>query len=82
MLQNGIPWVLKRDLDLVAYNKEPTSLCSFMRKLAVEQGLADLEIEYHVSVAKVNPSEAETWLFEIHTTDASIQIRSLVATIQ
>eukprot|EP00434_Breviolum_minutum_P027937 symbB.v1.2.024718.t1/scaffold2362.1/size81346/1 len=52
VLQNGIPWVLKKDLDLVVFNKEPTSLCGFMRKLAVEQGLADLEIEYHVSVPK------------------------------
>lgn len=73
MLQNGIPWVLKKDLDLVVLNKEPTSLCGFMRKLAVEQGLADLEIEYHVSVPKVLPIQAETWLLKVHTFDASMQ---------
>lgn len=61
MLPTGLPFILKSDLDILAYNKEPMALCVFLRKLAVEQGLADVDIEFHVSVGKVLPAAA-TWL--------------------
>lgn len=57
MLPNGIPWVLKSDLDIIGYDKEAIPLCKFMRRLAVEGGLADLDVEYHVLVPKTNPAE-------------------------
>ena len=57
-MPSGIPFVLKSDLDLVSFQKEPVALCSLLRKLAVEQGLADIEIEFHVSVPKTHPAAA------------------------
>ena len=57
MLPNGIPWVLKSDLDIIGYDKEAIPLCKFMRRLAVEGGLADLDVEFHVLVPKTKPAE-------------------------
>ena len=56
VLPNGIPFVIKSDLQIISYNKEPAALCVFMRKLAIEQGLAEMEIEFHVSVPAHHPA--------------------------
>lgn len=57
VLPTGIPWILKSDLDMVAVEKEPLAVCSFLRQLAVEGGLVDLDVEYHVVVPKMHPAE-------------------------
>ena len=36
--------------------KTPLALCEVMRKCAVEQGLADLEVEFHVVTSKMHPA--------------------------
>lgn len=56
-MPNGIPWALKSDLDIVAHEKEAMPLCCFLRQLAVEGGLADLDLEYHVMVPKMNAAK-------------------------
>ena len=47
----------KSDLDILAHEKDPKPLCVFFRQLAVDSGLADIELEYHVLVPKVIPAQ-------------------------
>lgn len=63
VLPGGLPWVLKSDLDLIAHDKSPTALCVFLRKLAVEGGLADIDVEYHILVPKVLSAKEEPLVF-------------------
>ena len=55
-MPGGLPFVVKSDLDIVAFNKEPLALCAFLRRLVCEQGLADFELEFHVCLGKCHPA--------------------------
>lgn len=59
MVPTGLPWVLKNDLELVAYDKQLMSLCELMRMLAVEKGLAELDVEFHIPALKYLPPSQE-----------------------
>ena len=61
MIPTGIPWVLQSDLELIAYEKQLMSLCELMRMCAVEKGLADLELEFHIPALKYLPPSQEPW---------------------
>ena len=56
-MPHALPWVVKSDLDILAFEKDPRALCTFLRQLAVDNGLADIELEYHVVVPKVHPPQ-------------------------
>ena len=56
-LPSGIVFRLKSDLDLVAYQRTLHPLCTFLRKLAVDEGLASCEIESHLVSPKYHPAE-------------------------
>ena len=43
-----VPWRLRKDLDLVYYERQLLPLCQVLRKLAIEKGIAEIEIEDHV----------------------------------
>ena len=40
-----IPFRIANDLELIAYQKKPQAICSFMRSLTVEKGLTDVQLE-------------------------------------
>ena len=42
------------DLEIISLDKTPMAVCEVMRKCAVEQGLADLDVEFHVVTSKMN----------------------------
>ena len=44
---HGVPWRLADDLVLVAYNKELVPLCQFLRKLAIDNGLSEVNVPDH-----------------------------------
>lgn len=60
---SGLPWALKSDVELISYQKEVMPLCALLRKLALEKGLAEVEVEFHVVVPKTIPA-AVTRLFD------------------
>ncbi|CAK9091359.1 FO synthase subunit 1 [Durusdinium trenchii] len=45
---HGIPWRLTSDFDLVSYKKVIMPLCQLLRKLAIDQGLSEIEVCDHV----------------------------------
>lgn len=47
---------MRSDRDMVAFDKNPIALCELLRKLAVEQGLADIDVEFHVLAGKMHPT--------------------------
>ncbi|CAK9097688.1 FO synthase subunit 1, partial [Durusdinium trenchii] len=55
----GLAWRLASDRNIVSHEKTPTALCQLMRKCAVEQGLADLELEFHVLAGKMHPATVQ-----------------------
>ena len=42
-----MPWRLSSDLSLVSSDRTLYPVCKFLRKLATEQGIGELEIEDH-----------------------------------
>ncbi|CAK9076028.1 unnamed protein product [Durusdinium trenchii] len=50
---NGLAWRLSSDRALVVFEKEPMALCELLRKLTVENGLADMNVEYHAMTPKM-----------------------------
>ena len=55
MQPNGLVWRLANDRHQVVFDKECMPLCVVLRKLAVEQGLADVDLEFHTLVPKTHP---------------------------
>lgn len=43
-----VPWRLQSDLELVYYERQLIPLCQVLRKLAIEKGIAEIEIEDHI----------------------------------
>ena len=58
---SGLPWRLDSDRGIVARDKTPIALCEMMRKLTVEQGLVDVDVEFHVLAQKRHPTAAASW---------------------
>lgn len=52
---NGLVWRLSNDRVQVIHEKKSAPLCMLLRKLATEQGLADVELEFHSMVPKTHP---------------------------
>ena len=46
-------WRLRNDLSLAAYQKELIPMCQLLRKLAVDQGLSEVQLPDHVLKPKV-----------------------------
>ena len=44
---HGIPWRFADDFTLISFSKEVMPLCQFLRKLAVDNGLSEVEIPDH-----------------------------------
>lgn len=40
----------------MVFEKEPMALCELLRKLTVENGLADMNVEYHAMTPKMHPA--------------------------
>lgn len=57
----GLPWRLDSDRDIVARDKTPIPLCELMRTLTVEQGLVDVDVEFHVLAQKRHPAASAFW---------------------
>lgn len=51
----GIVWRLETDLAIIAYQKKLYTVCEFMRHLANEHGLAQVDLESHVVTQKFHP---------------------------
>lgn len=60
----GIPFRLRSDRDIVSVDKLPIPLCEHLRKLTTQQGLADMELEFHVLTGKKHPAAAVLRLSE------------------
>ena len=58
---SGLPWRLDSDRDIVAREKIPIPLCELMRALTVEQGLVDMDLEFHVLAQKRHPAASVFW---------------------
>eukprot|EP00438_Fugacium_kawagutii_P035271 Skav209738 [mRNA] locus=scaffold2057:8982:10531:+ [translate_table: standard] len=43
----GLVWRLRSDLDIIAHQKKPLALCQLLRRFTVDQGLVDMDIEFH-----------------------------------
>ena len=54
----GLPWRLKEDRSLVAFEKQLYPLCELLRDAAVTQGLAAMEVESHVCTPRVMQAAA------------------------
>lgn len=52
---NVLPFCLRTDLDLVAYNMEVYPLCSYLRFLAIEKGFGEVQVEDHQLKQKYHP---------------------------
>lgn len=50
-------WRLLSDRDILAFEKSPLPLCELLRKLTVEQGLVDIDVEFHVLANKMHPAK-------------------------
>lgn len=48
MEDNGIPFCLSSDLELVSYQKTLYPLCELLRKFAVDSGMAEVALENHL----------------------------------
>ena len=44
---HGVPWRLCDDLALIAHNKDVVPLCQFLRKLAIDNGLSEVNVPDH-----------------------------------
>ena len=53
---SGLTWRLDSDLNIVARDKQPMALCELMRSMAVDQGLVDVDLEFHVLAQKRTPT--------------------------
>ena len=61
--KDTLPWRLKSDLSLVvSSDKAIQPLCKYLRKLAIEQGIGQLEIEDHELKARFHPVARTTIL--------------------
>lgn len=52
-----IPFRLASDLDLVSFKKELQPLCHFMRMLAIDKGLGEVQMEDHDVTQRFLPPE-------------------------
>ncbi|CAK9078225.1 unnamed protein product [Durusdinium trenchii] len=45
---HGVPWRLRNDLSLIAFEKELMPMCQLLRKLAVDNGLSEVQLPDHI----------------------------------
>lgn len=53
---NGLVFRLASDLCCVAHSKKIYPLCEFLRSLAIDKGLGQMEVENHVVTQRFHPA--------------------------
>lgn len=57
---HGIPFRLANDFDILAWNKQMIHLCQFLRRLATDNGLSEVELCDHLIQPRM--LEAGSWV--------------------
>lgn len=58
----GVVWRLQDDFALISHNKQVVPLCEFLKTLANDHGLGQVELESHVLTEKHHPAVSRTVL--------------------
>lgn len=57
----GLVWRLASDRRIISLDKTMMPVCELLRKMTIEKGLVDMEVEYHITTPKVYPAQ-EPWI--------------------
>ncbi|CAK9096397.1 FO synthase subunit 1, partial [Durusdinium trenchii] len=62
---HGVPWRLRNDLSLIAFEKELMPMCQLLRKLAVDNGLSEVQLPDHILTPRMGGTVPVCFRYEI-----------------
>ena len=62
---SGLAWRLLDDTGFISWNKKVMTVCAFMHRCAVSNGLADVGIQDHVIEPKMSATDSWVDLFKL-----------------